>query len=242
MSYYYSDSFSINNKDYQPTQNSNHSEYDYIIQLKGSFENLFNTKYFDLTENSLYVNFILNNQYYENMFNNTVISTETNSQMMGISEISNFNTRILEILALKIFGHAGARAAISNDGQITNNLYNNLYLHINNVIESHKFDIYNQYNKELVQYFNYEMETNFNFKNYSLSFPGSIYGKLSYNFEPKTKAGISYINNGEYNIPILIKIGQVPVIKTYIILILAYTNQNTEPIYIAFNVKQITYV
>lgn len=245
MSYYYvteNDSFSINNKNYDPTQNINDLEFDYIIQLKGSLDNLFNTRQFDITENSLFVNLILNNQYYETMFNNTKMSTETESQITGISNSTDFNTRILEILALKIFGHAGARAAISNDTYITNNLYNNLYLHINKVIDSHKFDMYNQYNKEILPYFNYEQLTNFDFTDYTLSFPGSIYGKLSYNFKPKTIGGISSVsNNGEYNIPILIKLGQIKNVKPYIMLFLTYTNNN-EPIYVAFFVNGISYI
>jgi hypothetical protein len=215
MSYYYAEgnnSFSINNQNYQSPRIINNLHFDYIIELTGSFENLFNTKYFNLTENSLFVNFILNNEYYSIMFNNTIMTTETNSQILGINENTDFNTRILEILALKIFGHAGARAAISNDSYIINNLYNKLYLHIDNVINSHKFDMYNEYNKELIQYFNYDQITNFDFNNYTLSFPGIIYGKLSYNFRPKTTEGISGIdNNGNYNIPILIRIGQIQV-------------------------------
>ena len=245
MSYYYAegnDSFGINNQNYQSTQNINNLEYDYIIQLKGSFDELFNTKYFDLTENTLFVNFILNNQQYGVMFNNTHMTTETNSQIIGINQNTDFSTRILEILALKIFGHAGARAAISNDIHITSNLFNNLYLHLDKVINSHKFDMYNQYNKELLPYFNYEQITEFDFNSYSLSFPGSIYGKLSYNFKPKTNSGISSVdNNGEYNIPILIRIGQIQIIKPYIMLFLAYTNNN-EPVYIAFNVNGISYI
>lgn len=244
MSYYYvteNDSFSINNKNYDPTQNINNLQFDYIIELKGSLDDLFNTKQFDITENSLFVNFALNNQYYEFMFNNTKMSTDTESQITGISNNTDFNTRILEILALKIFGHAGARAAISNDTYITNNLCNNLYLHINKVIDSHKFDMYNQYNKEILPYFNYEQITNFDFTDYTLSFPGSIYGKLSYNFKPKTIGGISGVdNNGEYNIPILIKLGQTKIVKPYIMLILTYNNG--EPVYIAFFVNGISYI
>jgi hypothetical protein len=235
MSYYYyeNEQFTIN-KYQQNEKLITNNEYDYIITLNGSYNNFFNNKYFQyLNNNNIDIKFDINNNYFNEIFQNTLITTETNSQFNNISYNSPFGTRILEILALKIFGNANARSAISNDTQIIYNLENNLLNHINKVIQNHKYDIYNQYNKDLIN--NINDKINFDFIDSALAFPGLIQGKLSYPIIPKINAGVSSIINGEYNIPILIKIYQE--IQYYTIILMVYTEDNlNDVIYIAYQI------
>jgi hypothetical protein len=238
MSYYYyeNDSFVIN----KYKQNANpivYNGYDYTITLNGSYNNLFNTKTFQYTNNSnnIIINFELNNDYFNNIFNQTFMETETNSQFNDTSYISSFNTRILEILALKIFGNAGARCAFSNDTQIINNLQNNLLNHVNKVIQNHKYDIYNQYDKNNIIINDINQKNIFNFYDSALAFPGLIQGKLSYPIIPKIVAGVSKVINGEYNIPILIKIYQEQIIYTTILMIVSDDEPNNI-YYVAYQI------
>ena len=237
MSYYYyeNDKFTIN-KYQQSTNPIIYNEYDYTIILNGSYNNLFNNKYFQYTNNNnIYIDLEINNSYFNEIFKNTFIITETNSQFNNISYSSPFGTRILEILALKIFGNANARSAISNDTQIIYNLQNNLLNHVNNVIQNHKYDIYNQYNKQLITNGDINNKINFNFVDSALAFSGSIQGKLSYPIIPKINAGVSSVINGEYNIPILIKIYQD--LKCYTIILMVYDENNIDNImYIAYQI------
>ena len=237
MSYYYyeNDSFLIN-KYQQSTNPIIYNEFDYTITLNGSYNDLFNTKYFQYkNNNNIFINLQINNDYFNNIFQNTLMETETNSQFNDVIYSTSFNTRILEILALKIFGNASARCAFSNDTQIINNLQNNLLNHVNRVIQNHKYDIYNQYNKNLIEYDTIYDKINFNFYNSALAFPGFIQGKLSYPIIPKVNMGISKVVNGEYNIPILIKIYQE--IKCYTIILMIIDENDTNNInYVAYQI------
>jgi hypothetical protein len=237
MSYYYyeNDNFTIN-KYQQNTNPITYNKYDYTITLDGSYNKLFNNKYFQYKPNDdIYINLEINNDYFNDIFQNTLITTDTDSQFNNVSYNSPFGTRILEILALKIFGNAGARAAISNDNQITYNLQNNLLNHVNKVIQNHKYDIYNQYNKNLLDNVNINDKINFNFVDSALAFPGSIQGKLSYPIIPKINAGVSSIINGEYNIPILIKIYQETQYYTIILMVIP-EDDPTNIMYIAYQI------
>ena len=235
MSYYYyeNDSFTINKykQNANPIQyNDSLKWYDYTITLNGSYDELFNTKYFQyINNNNISINFEINNNYFNSIFQNTLMITETDSQFNDVSYSSSFNTRILEILALKIFGNASARCAFSNDTQITYNLQNNLLNHVNKVIQNHKYDIYDQYDKDLIVYHNIFDKINFNFFDSALAFPGFIQGKLSYPIIPKINMGVSKVINGEYNIPILIKIYQE--IHSYIIILMVVSDDEPNNIY-----------
>ena len=134
----------------------------------------------------------------------------------GIETYTSFNTRILEILALKIFGHARARAAISNDTELTIGIQSNLQNHIISVLNTHGQDIFNQYvNQDLPELNQNDINqpVNFNFQNDVFSFPGYIVGSLidkqnlSNALLNGVSGGFTDMVNGDYNIPILIRIG-----------------------------------
>ena len=239
MSYYYyqNESFVIN-KYQQSTNPITYNEFDYTITLHGSYNNLFNNKCFKyLDNNNILINLDINKNYFNEIFQNTLMITDTDSQFNNVSYSTSFNTRILEILALKIFGNAGARCAFSNDTQITTNLQTKLFAHVNKVIQNHKYDIYNQYNKDDIIMKDQNDIFEFNFYNSALAFPGLIQGKMSYPIIPKVNAGVSSIVNGEYNIPILIKIYQE--IKYYTIILMVYPDNDNDPnniIYIAYQI------
>ena len=203
------------------------TNYDYIISLDSHMlVDLFDTKTYQQNVDNIDnvdVNFVINQSIFNDSFNSTTIMT-TRSLINGVETTTDIGTRILEILALKIFGHAKARAAIANDTIIIDNLSNNLYNHFNNIIQNHKYDIFNQYvNYDLPNLNADDVLTNqdFNFDNDIISFPALLSGHL-YDITSGTTTGISaFLNNGPisgiendtqlidgvYNVPILFKIG-----------------------------------
>lgn len=229
--------------------------YDYIITINGSLNCLFSKKSYQQNPadmNNVIVNFEINNNYYNNYYVTSTISTATNALINGVlAEECEFDTRVLEILALKIFGHARARAAISNDTDIIHDLQNEFYNHINNVVQNHKYDIFNQY----VQLDNPQMRkndvnrsVNFNFTNGIFAFPGYVSGSLldknnlSSELLTGHKSGISSVENGEYNIPILIKISSENAIEfpdyNTIMVFATYAN-NGDVTYVALDTKSV---
>ena len=203
------------------------TNYDYVISLNNYIlADLFDTKTYQQNINDIDnvdINFVINQSIFNDSFNSTSMST-TRSLINGVEQTTDIGTRILEILALKIFGHAKARAAIANDSDIIDNLSSQLYNHFNNVVQNHKYDIFNQY----VNYDFPDLNANdslitqdFNFDNDIISFPGLLSGHL-YDNSSGVQTGISsFLNNGPtsgiqndtqlidgvYNVPILFKIG-----------------------------------
>jgi hypothetical protein len=198
---------------------ANYNNYDYVLQINMEMNNImFSTKTYQKNSinNNIYdINLILNQDNFNNYYNNAkLIQGNINANILGINNTTTFDNRILEILALKIFGHARARAPISNDTDIYANVKNSLFNHINNTIQSHKNDIFNEYNtlglvetdpNEPFKIFN------FNFINDSFAIPayidGQLLGNLSDNLKNGPTGGLNNLINGLYNIPILINIG-----------------------------------
>jgi hypothetical protein len=257
--YFYNDVFSINrDTDLYASNKPSYNDqlYDYIITINGSLNNLFSKKSYQQDPNNInnvIINFEINNNTYNNHYLATNILSTTNSLTNGIiSEDFDFNTRILEILALKIFGHARARAAFSNDTDIIFDLQNEFYNHINNVVQNHKHDIFNQYvqldKPEMIKN-DVNRPVNFNFTNGTFSFPGYISGSLidknnlSNGLLNGPKTGISSVENGEYNIPILIKINSENAIEypdfNSVVIFATYTENDPNPTYIALDAKSI---
>lgn len=196
------------------------ANYDFVIKLTGQMNDYFNTKTYQ--QNSLDINAVnikleTNNDFYNIGYFNTTMSLGTFSfNDNGIETYTSFNTRILEILALKIFGHARARAAISNDTEITVGIQSNLQNHIITVLNTHSQNIFNQYvNQDLPELNQNDINqpVNFNFQNDVFSFPGYIVGSLidkqnlSNALLNGVAGGFTDMVNGDYNIPILIRIG-----------------------------------
>lgn len=257
--YFYNEVFDINTDTQLYAENRlvyNDQLYDYIITINGSLNCLFAIKSYqqDPTSiNNVIVNFEINNNYYNNYYITTNITTATNALINGVLvEECDFDTRVLEILALKIFGHARARAAISNDTDIIHDLQNEFYNHINNVVQTHKYDIFNQYvqlDKPQMRRNDVNRPANFNFTNGVFAFPcyisGSLVDKSNLSNEllngPKT--GISSVENGDYNIPILIKISSENAIEfpdyNSIMIFATYINNEPNPTYIALDTKSV---
>ena len=117
-----------------------------------------------------------------------------------------FGERLLEIVAIKIFGHPKARAAISND----NSFYD---------IEQLSIKVYDAFNNHRNEFGNYYMgiyditepnnNTQFiNVSNFNIIFPFYLKGitQKSSNqlFKNGPNVGGSLLVNGEYNIPLLL--------------------------------------
>jgi hypothetical protein len=101
------------------------SEYHFRINCGNSLNQLFNTRTYQ--QNSVNaehydVDLIINDTYVNSIFTNVLNANGgTASNFIGMSSIPpiSFSERLLEIAALKIFQHAKARAAISNDNDFT---------------------------------------------------------------------------------------------------------------------------
>lgn len=198
----------------------NLQEYDYVITLSGALDSLFSTKTYQQNGadmNQVDLTLSLNQSSFNEMFNNTAMvnagATISSGILGGI--VCDFNTRVLEVLAIKIFSHGRARAAISNDTDIITAIKDSLYMHVSNVVAAHKHDIFNQYvQQDLPELNNNDVNVpvNFNFSNDTLAFPGFIAGSLVdlANLSDDLKNGPNdghAMVNGLYNVPILIKIG-----------------------------------
>jgi hypothetical protein len=101
------------------------SEYHFRINCGNSLNQLFNTRtYIQNSVNAEHydVDLIINDTYVNSIFTNVLNANGgTASNFIGMSSIPpiSFSERLLEIAALKIFQHAKARAAISNDNDFT---------------------------------------------------------------------------------------------------------------------------
>ncbi len=220
IEYFFNDPFFINTETQLYSQYGNILDtniYDYIITLNTTFDNLFNVKSYkqsDQDTNNVEINFSIHTDEYNNIYNQTFMSpTETNAYIYGSMDKIDFNTRILEILALKIFGHAKARSAIGNDTNIINNLKNELLNHFDDTIQRHKHDIFNMYvyqDKQDLTQDDVSKSANFNFNYDKIAFPGYVRGSLSRKNLLSASLlngpthGINSVVNGDYNIPILI--------------------------------------
>ena len=200
----------------------NDQEFDYILDLTGVLNDMFNTKTYQQNgaNADLYdVNLTINTDYVVNMAANTGMANSASNLATGIlSGSATIGTRVLEILALKIFGHARARAAIANDNAIVAGLANDLANHVQNVVTAHRNDIFNQYVQQDLAELNandVNVPVSFNFQNDTLVFPGYVTGSLvnKGQLSPELLNGpddmsTHTVANGDYNVPILIKLCQ----------------------------------
>lgn len=198
----------------------NLQEYDYVITLSGALDSLFSTKTYQQNGNDMNdVNLVLDldQASFNSMFNNTSMANAAATITSGVlgANACDFNTRVLEVLAIKIFSHGRARAAIANDSDIIAGIRDDLYNHVSNVVAAHKHDIFNQYvQQDLPELNNNDVNeaVAFNFANDTLAFPGFIAGSLIDlpNLSDDLKNGPvdgHALVNGLYNVPILIRIG-----------------------------------
>lgn len=199
----------------------NENEYDYVITLPINMNSqLFSTKTYQQNASNadLYdVVLTLDQGAFNTAYDTSAMVNDKSDLGQGIMTTEKVEVRILEILALKIFGHARARAAIANDNTITNSIKSDLFNHLNNVVQAHKNDIFNQYAQlDLVEMNANDVNAtvNFNFDADTLAFPGFLNGSLSGVPDtisadlangPAEGNGGNQLINGLYNVPILFK-------------------------------------
>jgi len=201
---------------------ANLNEYDYVIDISGALDSVFSTRTYQQNSANadLYdVTLTVNHSAVMNMTDASTMAKQASSLDAGINgPATTFGTRVLEVLALKIFGHARARAAIANDNDIVAGLASDLANHVQTVVDNHKNDIFNQYvQQDLVNLNANDVDTpvSFNFAADTLSFPSRIVGSLinpgrlsADLLNGPTDASGHQLVNGEYNIPVLIRLCQ----------------------------------
>ena len=210
----YNDSFSIYTglESKMQMMTLTYTDYDYVLTFDGQFSDFLNTKTWQNDNNSYIVDININTDFFSVGYNNILINSDNNNILdrgfSGLETNIDFDTRVLEILAIKIFGNGKARAAISNDINIIAPIKNNLSNHFQNVINVHKNDIFNEYVNTKNIDLNTNQVTNFDFSNDVLSFPAFISGVLTSSIiSDGPNVGGNLMINGSYNVPILIKIG-----------------------------------
>ena len=200
------------------------TNYDYIFTFNGDLNDFFSVRTYQQNDqdiNEVNITLTLNDTFFNEAataYNDTVASSTSGCLTTGFETSTDFSTRVLEVLAMKIFGHGKARAAISNDTDIVATLQTDIMNHIQNVLDTHKHDIYNEY----VQTDNPAINDNdvtaaveFNFTGDILSFPAFITGtlvdesNLSADLRNGPSVGGNVLQDANYNVPILIRIGSV---------------------------------
>ena len=126
-------------------------DFHWKINCGNTLNDLFiNRTYKEITGNTDFyeTNLTINNTYVNGLFNNVLNSTGgLNGNFIGLStSTTSFSQRLLEMAALKIFGHAKARAAIGNDSDFIN-LHANVTKHLydsfsNTTIKEQFFESY----------------------------------------------------------------------------------------------------
>jgi hypothetical protein len=198
----------------------NEEDYDYKLTLITGLSNLnslFTTSYFIIDASGESTEIVLD-------LSQNMLLTKLNEMGTLISKsksevhISTFKPlkqrffyRLIEIIAVKIFGHAGARSAILNDAQFykSSELITKLQIAINNKKDS-IFEYYKGLGK--VDMNTIGVPQNFNFININIEFPFLFDGFIKdYQFLQKDlitgpNVGGNLIINGQYNIPLLVQI------------------------------------
>jgi hypothetical protein len=228
------------------------SLYDYVFEInvaQDSLNNLFNTRQFiqnsnqqnNNGENNVDINLVVNRQFIDSLFiTNKVKSIGNSFGYLGyetgiLSDEKMIGLRFLEVVAMKIFGHAKARSAISNDkdfyrgDSINGSLISQMITGIQSSINTKKHDIFNQYVRddriEDNSTDDVDVNVNFNLYNSSLSIPMYFLSTLDINSNivdlqngPTSigVGGVATMVNGSMNVPILVKF------KSYIIPPISY--------------------
>jgi hypothetical protein len=219
------------------------SAYDYVFEIdvgQASLNNLFNVRHFmqnsatqnDAGENNVDIDLTVNRQFIDSLLTtDTVSSFGTTKSHLGIETgivgtiaspvPQQVGLRFLEVAAIKIFGHAKARAAISNDkdfyrGQLdAGSLVNQMITGLQESINAKKHDIFNQYVRDdrIEDNVANDVDANvqFNFDVSNLAIPMYFLSTLdtasnTYDLQngPSTVGG-NILTEGSMNVPILVK-------------------------------------
>jgi hypothetical protein len=165
------------------------SEFHFKINCGNSLNQLFNTRtYIQNSGNAenYDVNLTINDTYVNSIFTNVLnVGGGTATNFIGISTATpiSFSQRLLEIAALKIFDHAKARAAISNDNDFTD-LHTHVTTHlatsfVNTIITNTFFEQYVQSHGNAFNFNDVDGPVPFNLDASQLFVYGSISGSVS---------------------------------------------------------------
>jgi hypothetical protein len=194
----------------------NPETFDYRIEIYtvGQKQSLFNTAtyhYPNVSTPPTY-NLELNLNQMQTLFTINRSKTYGSNQTVRINSFenswTNFNERLLEIAATKIFGHPKARAAISNDITFTD--ISGLAQKISDSFNQHKNDFGDYYmgvmdinttnsESQPINVSNFDIIFPFNLKGSTLSNPNTIYQRNGPN------VGGTLLQNGIYDIPLLLQ-------------------------------------
>jgi hypothetical protein len=213
----------------------NKTDYDYIFKINISklyndnITLLFNNaSYYQNTDNledmNININLDKSNDFLNWNFefnNQNLVTLEMGNSNVGFNSLlpsisETIGDRLLETVAHKLFGNGLAKAAISNDTEFYNHdsqIWDNLANSVSQDI--FKNDIFNQY-KNLDRYIDSNKNwIPFNFDGLTFSYPMYLIGSLENDsslpiiqinlLKRGYKVGGTQLQNGMYNIPILIK-------------------------------------
>jgi hypothetical protein len=211
--------------------------YDYILDIdigSNTLNDLFSTRVFlqnsaeqnTAGENTYDVNLLINNDFVSAVLGGN--NVDLSSQMTDVTGKAAYSTidssasqqlglRLLEVMATKIFGHARARAAISNDTAFYE-IKSRLAEALHDAVANKRNDIFNQY----VQYDRIEENTGndvtangvFNFKATRFEIPLFLNGAMESSLSAPADllngpdVGGEQVINGVYNIPMLLKFNE----------------------------------
>lgn len=198
----------------------NEEDYDYKLILITNLQNLnslFTDRYFVIDSSGEPTNIVLDLS--QNMLSQKLNELDTLiSKSKSDVHISTFKPlkqrffyRLIEIISVKIFGHAQAQSAILNDAQFykSNELITKLQIAINNRKET-IFEYYKGLGKVDLNIIG--VPQNFNFTNINIEFPFTFDGFIKdYQYLAKDlingpNVGGNLIVDGQYNIPLLVQI------------------------------------
>jgi hypothetical protein len=193
-------------------------DYQLVIDLSNSIDslnNLFNDRHYQqdpTNEDNYLVQLSINMDwlYQATQETDATLSTGfTGCETAGIDANPRlFGTRLLEVLAIKIFGHGMARAAIANDSDFYSvELMSHLANSMNNALYMDNHLFFNEYvslRRTIIDDVSNEAE--FNLYNMDIAFPVRLQGSLDPAFSESLGDG-PYVGgnrlvNGKYSVPL----------------------------------------
>lgn len=192
----------------------NVDEFDYILTLNvgsSQMNTIFNTAYYSvLNDNNVDISFNFNNDNLYNYFTQQKTSISYANSIVNMGGFqktkSSFGNRLLEVMAMKIFGHPMAKAAISNSIEFRD--VSGIIMKTQSSLDSSKLAVFNYY----VGLEKATTAGNFDFTNAEITFPVYMTGHVSRLFEEEymlkngPHVGGALVVNGMYNVPLLFKI------------------------------------
>jgi hypothetical protein len=196
------------------------ANWDYDIQVNLTQAELFeiaNYRQVSGSNNEYTVVLNVNNDSTNTQLDTTGIAPNTGRRFLGFETSDTAGARLVEILAMKLFGHAKARAAIENDTEVAANqtlIAQGLF----NSFTTDRNDIFGQYvNLDLVErdanntngYNDVDGTRNFNFSGVAFEVPLRVLGAVDAASADivkngPTDVGGALVESGSYNVPLKI--------------------------------------